>query len=103
MERRNLTTYSACFAYPKSLSKTSEEVRRLSAAGVKHLMFEFHIINVSIMHSEPEETVTELMSAQEAYNWIAGQSKAIRIMGYAIRVQLYRSQCADRKPQGLGL
>lgn len=84
---RKVKKYSACFATPVSLETATQEMRRLQGV---HLLFRFYLVNKGVEHHEPDATTTELMDACSAYNWIAGQFKAVCAIGYSISVQLYK-------------
>ena len=85
---KKLTKYSACLAAPVSLNKATKEVLRLTKSGVTHLYFEFYLID-KVQHHEPDMLPpTHIMNACEAYNWIAGQSMAVRASS-EIMVMLY--------------
>lgn len=75
-EKRN---YSACFNTPIAFKDAKKEVCRLVKSGVTHLYFEFYLID-KVQHHEPDmQPPTSIMNACEAYNWIAGLSKAVRV------------------------
>lgn len=81
------TKYSACFAAPVSLSKATQEMHKLHGA---HLFFRFYLMYTGVQHHELEVATTDLMNACEAYNWVAGQLKAVRSIGVVVKVQLYK-------------